>query len=128
VEDRIEVDGEHFAPVGAPVLGCRRSPDRAGVVDEDVETAERRRRLVDGVGKRRCGCRGEVAMDAMDTAPECLDPRRGLARITTVEEGDIGPRLGERYGRSLAEPLAGAGDECDLPVEAETVEDHAVPP
>jgi hypothetical protein len=108
------------------VLEERRAADGARVVDEDVDAAEvvddGLHRGIQLAGRRR----GEVELLGERGSPERLKPRDGLARLRAVEQRHLGARLGQREGRGLAEPARGAGDERDLPVEPERIENHAV--
>ena len=95
----------------------------AGVVDEHVDPAELRHRLVDQalallgvghVGRDRVHAAAGRAHRVGD-ALELLDPAGA--------EHDVGAGLGEAVGERDAQPARGTGDDDDLVVEAEEVHD-----
>ena len=92
------------------MLGSRRSRDRSGVVDEDVDldvAAHVGHEVVHG------GAIGEIA--AMGTEAPALSfdrPRDVAARFERrADTDDIGTRGGETHCRGFADPTTAAGDE-----------------
>ena len=107
------------------VAGHRRTDP--GVVDQHVDAAEllhRQRR------PGRCTTRGSAtSVPTVSAAPAgALDQRRGVGQPVHAAsaERDVGARLGERLGERDAQPAGGAGDDGDLAVESESVEDGSV--
>jgi hypothetical protein len=109
----------------APVLVGdfqRRGVDaRAGVVDEDVDSAEPLERRVEDVdhvvGDRDVGGR---------EGGRCLALGEGLADGAaalgvTAGQHDTGPGVGQRLGESRSEASCPAGDDGDPAFEVETV-------
>ena len=112
---------------GVSRAGRHRGAD-AGVVDQDVDPAECRHRRVDEV---LAGLRvGHVGAHRDRAAAHALDEggRLGELVLAPGAEGDVGARLGERLGEDHAQPARGAGDDGDLAVEPEQVEDCHVSP
>jgi len=88
--------------------------DQARVVDEDVDAAEGLdRRLEDPVDLERAG-------DVRDDGDRPLADRGGRllgARLVDVVDDDPRALLREALRDPAADPVAGAGDHRDLPVE-----------
>src|SRR5262249_27715010 len=119
-----EVDTADVGREDALVLLLRELPERdhpvreAGVVDEDVETTEARRRLRDHrlhVARAR-----DVGADEASRAALLGDRRGNAAAFRLVHVGDHHTRTLAREARRdrLAEPRAAAGDDGDLSVES----------
>ena len=106
------------------VAGHRRTDP--GVVDQHVDVAELLHRQRDQVGARlRVGHIGAVGQRL---AAGALDQRRGVGQPVHAASAqrDVGAGLGERLRERDAQPAGGAGDDGDLAVESESVEDGSV--
>ena len=85
----------------------------AGVVHEDVETAE----LFPGLVHHRFGISafGDVAFDGDRLAALCLNGFGDLfSRLRTLDvvHRDVGALIGKYFGDSASDAAAGSGDEC----------------
>ncbi len=69
----------------------------------------------------------EVGLDHERPPTGGLDPLRDLCELRGVPRGDdhVGARLGERHRRAGADASAGAGDDGNLAVDLEPVQNHA---
>ena len=97
----------------------------AHVVDHDVEATEL---LVGRVGK--AGDRLEIhQVSRYDVRPAAggLDVLGNLLELVgaCARRADVGSRLGQGHRARGADPPAGAGDDGDLPVHLEAVQNHA---
>ncbi len=100
------------------------APDQAGVVDQDVDPAERR----DRVGHQAIGRRsiGEIGGEG-DGAPAgalCDRVGGGRGRPLARVQHDVGAGAGERDRHARAESAGRAGHERDAAVETEAVQRH----
>ena len=95
----------------------------AGVVDEDVDLAERLERgLDDALGRLRV--RGRRPGSASARRPERLDlagGRGGRLRVALVAERDVGTLAGEPERDRLADPARPTRDQRDLPTDRSRV-------
>ena len=97
----------------------------AGVVDQDVDPAQlldrRRRHRVDLIGAGHVGLRDQTF------APRGANQRRGLLQLRqrARRRDHVGSRLGEPDRHRPAQSAPGAGDDRDLAVKLEAVQDHA---
>jgi len=76
----------------------------AGVVDQDVDAAERLGQLVDPVGRVRE--RRQVEAAGLGAAPAALDLARGLVRAVLVRmpgDADVEAVVRKRHGRRPAD-------------------------
>ena len=99
----------------------------AKIVDDDVEPTEGVARRV-----REPGDVGEVGqIGGDDQRPTADAPYAGRHVIElrggTGRHDHVGPRLGERDRAGGPDPPAGAGHNCDVVGELESVEDHRFP-
>ncbi len=118
-EGAVEVDAQNFPPFLEIGL-----PDRlvdagdAGIVDEDVDLAERRQRriarLFNGGGV------GDVDLEDSGLAADRLHRFLGQ-RGVKVPDRNLGAGGGEALGDGAAKALRAAGDDCDAPVEIDLV-------
>ena len=119
-QERLD-DVELHRPLEEALRGHHRraGAGAAGVVDQDVEPAERRDRRVD---EPLAVLLDEDVGDDRDAAPAgLLDAGDDLVevRLGARADDDVGARLGERDRDAATDPLAAAGDDGDLPVELE---------
>ena len=122
-EGTVEIDAHHLAPfveVGLP----HRLVDAgdAGIVDEDVDLAERLQRGVAGLLDR-----GEVADVDLERGHRIADFLGGLFRQLLVEipDRDLGAGLDEALGDGAAKALRAAGHDRGPAVEIDLVLAHA---
>src|SRR5581483_8259812 len=89
-----------------------------GVVDEDVDAAEGRDRLLDHVAAvRRIG---QIAGKEHGSPPRLLEPARGLTRVVVlleVGDGDVGALACKRDRHSPPDPAVRARGKRPLPLE-----------
>jgi hypothetical protein len=120
------VDVEHRVDVGRRHVVKGAVADDAGVVDDDVDPAERRQGGVDdGLAAFGCGDRVGVghghAAGGLDLGDHLLGrPRRGALAVDAAPEivdHDLGAPGGQQQGVGPAEPAAGAGHDRHPPVE-----------
>ena len=111
-EDGLEVDVHHVVPIGLGIIHAVGAADDAGVVDEDVERAERG----DLGGDVRGG--GKVHEDGLSGAARGLDLRDGLVTGAATGGEDMGAGLGQTHGDGLTDAGVGTGDEGALAVDA----------
>ena len=126
-EDAGEIDLEDVVPVVVAMRGGRLTADQPGVVDQDVDPAERRERLGhQAVGRRAIG---EVGGEGDRAAAGALGNRvgGGRGRPFARVQHDLGARAGERDRHAGAESAGRAGHERDAAVEAEAIERHRRP-
>ena len=114
-EDGLEVDVDHRVPVGLGEVDGVGAADDAGVVDEDVEGAERQERL------RRLGGGVEGEGEAGGLQALGGDEVEGRGDGRAAGGDDLGAGAGEAEGDGLADAGVGAGDEGAAAVEAEGV-------
>jgi hypothetical protein len=116
-EGGVQVDVERVHPVVPRELEKGSVAARAGVVDEDLDAAERLRELVDHVGGR--GKLGEVEPPHLRAPPLRFDLARGVPRAVLVlvpGDADVVAGARELHGRRLADAGVGAGDDrCGHP-------------
>ena len=121
LEDAGEVDLQDVVPVFEGDVFGGGAEDGAGVVDEDVDAAER---VVDlGEEVFGAGGGGEVGLEGVRRCHRRLDGGGGVVGGAAVAvAGDGGSGLRECGGDGGSEAAGGAGDEGDFVVEAEEVE------
>ena len=93
---------------------------RAGIVDHDVDAAERLDALRDEIPG--VGVFAQIGRDGDDLAPGCLGDllRGGLERLLAARaDGDVDAFLGQRQRDALADAFAAAGDQRGLAFELE---------
>ena len=110
-ERRFEIHAHHRVPVFLREVDREGAADGAGVVDQDVGTAELRVHGVDAFGQRRDLV--ERAFDPVQSPTGSLHLRRGLVRRAAPERRDVGAGLRECNGDRLPQPRVGAGDDRD---------------
>ena len=122
-EGPVEIDAQHLAPfleVGFP----HRLVDAgdAGIVDEDVDLAERLQRLV-----TRLLDRGEIRHVDLEGRYRRADFLRGLfrKRQVVIPDRDLRARCDEALGDRAAKALRAAGDDGAAAVQIDLV--HVVP-
>ena len=118
-EGAVEIDAQHLAPfveVGFP----HRLVDAgdAGIVDEDVDLAERLQRLVAGLLDR--GEVGDVDLEGRDRRADFLG---GLfrKRQVMIPDRDLGAGSDEALGDGAPKPLRPAGDDGATAVQIDLV-------
>jgi hypothetical protein len=99
----------------------RRSP---GVVDQDVDPPE----LLDGLGDQPVQVAGlvDVAGDRQGAAPEAADLLGGHLDLLGGAGGadHVGAGLAEGVGDAATDAAPGSGDDGDLVIDAESIQDH----
>ena len=111
-------------PVVVAVLGRRLAPDDAGVVDQDVDPAERRDRLGHQASAAARSARSAVSGDRAPAGALGDRVGGGRGRLLARVQRDVGAGAGERDRHAGAEPAGRAGHERDLAVEPEAVQRH----
>ena len=120
-EGGLQVDVHHLVPVLLGEVERVGAADDAGVVDQDVDAAERLHAA--GTRRRAIGSvRGQVGLDRQEAAARApATCALGLGRRRAADGDDVGAGLRQRDGDALAEAGVGAGDEGDLAGEIEEV-------
>ena len=123
----MQIDLEDVVPVVVAMRGGRLAADQPGVVDQDVDPAERGERLGhQAIGRRAIG---EIGGDGDRAAAGPLGNRVGGSRrrpFTRVQH-DVGAGAGQRDRHAGAESARRAGHERDPAVEPEAIERHRRP-
>ncbi len=121
----VEVDVDHLAELLRRLARGGIGGADPGVVDEHVDLAQRAHGLLDHA--RAVLGLGDVGGDGDAAAAERLDVALGLLEPLRAAgaDRDVGAGLGEPGGERGAEPGRGAGDDGDLAVEAEAVEQRS---
>jgi hypothetical protein len=115
-----EVGGHHLLPFRLAELQRRLANVDAGVVDQDVDVAERGDGLLHH--RRHRSVIGDVGFDGERPVAilRAHTVRRGLRLgVVPAGEDDVGPGAGERAGHRFAQPLAAAGDERHAAIQPE---------
>ena len=117
-----QVHGEHDVPVLVGVFDRRRPPDRAGIVDEDVDRAERCLSVGrDPRGNRRVA---EVAGHHCRASAQRLNPGGGVLGDDRLDVAhDIRARLRQRKSDRLPQASGRAGHERRAAVESKEIEE-----
>ena len=110
-----EIDGETGRPIGFLLAVAI----TRGVVDQDVDAAQRRGRLADIAGDG--GAIGEIAARGMDLAAEPGELGAGIGQplLAASTDGHIRAGLGELAGDLAPDAAASAGDDRALALEIE---------
>ena len=106
-----QVHLEYCIPVLVGVGGRRAPPNRAGVVDEDVDRRAFAQRRDEAVYR---GAIAEVARVSLERRSALLDLPSHVAPVRLERRAhpeDVGPRIGERERDGLADTPTAAGDE-----------------
>ena len=116
-EHRLQIDGHDVVPVPLGEFEGLGAPDDAGIVDQDVDPAERG----DAVGddRRDVRCRRKIGFHIEVAATGRLDRCAGRRGIAAIDAHDVGAGLRKRKGHSQAEAGVAAGDDGGLSGEVE---------
>src|SRR4051812_21743544 len=127
-ERRVEVDREHLAPLVVGEVEERHAGPRAGVVDEDVDAAERVGELVDDVG--RLGQLVQVDVGELGPPAGRPDQLGGLLAhllVAVPGDADVAAEVGEGDGDGSPDAGLGAGHDRALRDEITGVDGHDAP-
>jgi hypothetical protein len=110
--DGVEVDRQHAPPVLQGQVGAVLAMDGPGIVDQNIQPAERVRGkahdLLGGGLIHAC----EIGLYSRALAPQGLDPREGLFGLMgAIGQRHIGPGGGKAEGYALADAGCPAGDQ-----------------
>ena len=120
-ERALEVGVQDLVPIGLGLLEHRLGDRDAGVVDQDVERAERALDLVQRALDR--GALGHIERDARRATARRSDLPAELLELVRLARGeaDRGAAVGQRASKAPAEALRGAGHQGDAAAEVERI-------
>ena len=125
-EDGLQVDVDHRVPVVLGEVERIGAADDAGIVDEDVEAAERLRWSQSTIALTG-SMRGEIGLDRMEAAPpRRFDQRLGLVHRRAADGDDRRRRpAASATAMRLADAGIGAGDDGDAAGKIEGIRHDA---